>query len=360
MSAPDPHLPPATPPPPAEDAGSQALSEALRSSFFIVKIIMVILVLLFLGSGFFKVEPQYKAILLRLGKPVGEGEKALLGPGLHWAFPRPIDQVELIPFTSLQTANSSVGWYQSADERARGVPPPPGSQKLNPASSTYALTADSNIVHVVATARYRITDPVAFHFDFASGPAFITNDLNNALLFACSQMPIDDILTRKRAAFEERVQARLRDLIDAQHLGVTIDQVNFDASPPLFLVPNFNELDQAMVKRDKARNDAQSYANTVSAGADGQAATRVFSADAIRKRTVDMLAAQADTFQKLRGQFEQNPEFFARVRQMTLLENLYTNVENKMIVPPNTREMRFELSREPQAPNTNSYVAGPQ
>ncbi len=108
MSPEEPILPPAPasvppappPPPPPEDAGSQALSEALRSSFVIVKIIMVVLVLLFLGSGFFKVEPQYKAIVLRLGKPVGVGEKALLGPGLHWAFPRPIDQVEFIPFTS--------------------------------------------------------------------------------------------------------------------------------------------------------------------------------------------------------------------------------------------------------------------
>jgi modulator of FtsH protease HflK len=259
-----PHLPAAASsqaaqPPPAEDAGSQALGEALRSSFYIVKIIMVILVLLFLGSGFFKVEPQYKAILLRLGKPVGEGENALLGPGLHWAFPRPIDQVEMIPFTSIQTADSSVGWYQSADERAKGVPAPPGAARLNPASSTYALTSDSNIVHVVATARYRITDPVTFHFDFTSGPAFITNDLNNALLYACSQMLIDDILTRKRAEFEERVQSRLRELIESQHLGVTIDQVNFDASPPLFLVPNFNELDQAMVKRDKARKSPLNY-----------------------------------------------------------------------------------------------------
>src|SRR5580704_6950588 len=132
MSAQEPILPSAAPPP--EDAGSQALSEALRSSFVIVKIIMGILLLLFLGSGFFKVEPQFKAIVLRMGKPVGEGEKALLGPGLHWAFPPPIDQVEYIPFTSLQTANSSVGWYQSADDRARGVPPVEGGDKLNPAS----------------------------------------------------------------------------------------------------------------------------------------------------------------------------------------------------------------------------------
>ena len=36
----------------------------------------------------------------------------------------------------------------------------------------------------MATARYRITDPIAFHFDFANAPVFITNALNNALLFA--------------------------------------------------------------------------------------------------------------------------------------------------------------------------------
>ena len=356
MSAEEPTLPHVSPPP--EDAGSQALAEALKSSFFIVKIIMVVLVLLFLGSGFFKVDPQFKAIVLRLGKPVGEGQNALLGPGLHWAFPRPIDEVELIPFTSLQTADSSVGWYQSADERARGVPPSGGGNKLNPAAASYALTADSNIVHVVATARYRITDPVAFHFNFINGPVYITNDLNNALLFACSQTPIDDILTKNRAAFKERIQARVHELIESQHLGVTLDQVDFEASPPLFLALKFNELDQAMVKRDSARAKAQSYATTTLAAAEGAAATRINSADAIRKRTVDMVAAQADAFLKLRGQFEQNPAFFERIRQMTLLENIYTNTLDNITVPPNT-EVRYQLSREPLIPSTNSFVGAP-
>src|SRR5512140_585267 len=83
-----PALPPETP----MDAGSQALSEALRSSFVIVKFVMLVLVLVFLGSGFFTVGPQERAIILRFGKPVGAGEKALLGPGLHVSFPYPIDE----------------------------------------------------------------------------------------------------------------------------------------------------------------------------------------------------------------------------------------------------------------------------
>ena len=64
-----------------DDAGSQALAEALRSSFAIVKVVMVLMVLAFFGSGFFTVGPQEKAIILRFGKPVGEGQKALLGGG---------------------------------------------------------------------------------------------------------------------------------------------------------------------------------------------------------------------------------------------------------------------------------------
>src|SRR5688572_9182308 len=74
------------PPPPAperaqEDAGSLALAEALRSSFAIVKILMVILVLAFFASGIFTVSSQQRAIKLRFGKPVGTGPDQLLGPG---------------------------------------------------------------------------------------------------------------------------------------------------------------------------------------------------------------------------------------------------------------------------------------
>src|SRR6185436_3045248 len=85
-----------------DDAGSQALSEAFRSSFFIVKMVMGALVVIFLCSGFFMVSPDHRAVILRFGKLRGEGRAALLGPGLHWAFPAPIDEVRKIPFSQSQ------------------------------------------------------------------------------------------------------------------------------------------------------------------------------------------------------------------------------------------------------------------
>ena len=66
--------PPAPAPVTPDDAGSQALAEALRSSFAIVKVVMLLMVLAFFGSGFFTVGPQEKAVILRFGRPVGQGQ----------------------------------------------------------------------------------------------------------------------------------------------------------------------------------------------------------------------------------------------------------------------------------------------
>jgi membrane protease subunit HflK len=352
--------PPAAPvPPPApldEDAGSQALADALRSSFFIVKIIMVVLVVAFLGSGFFTVGPQQKAIILRLGRPVGVGEKALLNPGFHWAFPKPIDEIRRIPFTSLQTAESSVGWYLTPEERAHDAAPPPPQNSLNPASTTYALTADTNIVHVMGILHYRITDPVAFNFDFVDARIFITNALNNALLFATTEYPVDAILTSNKAAFRETVTTRVQDLLDQEHLGITLESpLSIDASPPLALVAIFNQVDTANVKRDNTRSLATIYATNTMDIARGTANSRVYVAQYAQSNLVAMVGAQAKTFTDLRTEFERDPAFFERVRQMIALEEVYTNAQEKILEPHlNGRELRLNLSREPLGTSTNS------
>jgi modulator of FtsH protease HflK len=359
MNPQDPNVPSPASAPPAEDASSQALAEAMRSSFVIVQIIMVGLVLVFLGSGFFTVGPQEQAIKLRLGKPVDGGR--LFGPGAHWAWPPPIDEVVKFPITSLTNADSSVGWYQSSLDRARGVPPPAPASKLNPAVWTYALTADTNIIHVWAAAHYRISDPAVFIFNFSNAPAFITNALNNALLRVSSEFTVDGILTSNQAAFREQVEQQVRDLIQAEHLGVAMDvgSVVVDHSPPLSLEAKFAEVVQATQKRDILLQTAQSYTNITVAKARGEADTRVKVADAERKRKVEMMASQADVFTKLLAQYESDPELFKRIRQMNALQSVYTNVQEKIVEPPNSREYRFQFNREPRERPTNNIPTSP-
>src|SRR5580765_6032911 len=79
-----------------EDAGAQALSEALRSTSTIVKLLMAALVAAFIFPGVFTVHPYPAAHKLRLRNPVGIGPGQLLKPGLHWKLSYPIVDVVLI------------------------------------------------------------------------------------------------------------------------------------------------------------------------------------------------------------------------------------------------------------------------
>src|SRR6267378_932941 len=207
----------------ALDAGSQALAEALRSSFAIVKIVMVLMVVAFFCSGFFTVGPQEKAVILRFGKPVGEGQKALLTAGLHWSLPYPIDEVVKIPIAEIQKVSSNVGWYLTTPEAELSGEEMPAGASLNPAIDGYVITADRNIIHTRATLSYHVDDPIRFVFDFVTASNTLQNALNNALLFTAAKFNVDDILTRDVAGFREAVSQRVASLVDQEQLGIVID-----------------------------------------------------------------------------------------------------------------------------------------
>ena len=216
--------------PETQDAGSQALSEALRSSFTVVKIVMVAHGGAFFGSGFFTVGPQEKAVILRFGKPVGEGENRLLGAGLHWSFPYPIDEVVKIPITEQQVVSSTIGWYMTTPEQELSGEEMPAGPSLNPAIDGYLITADRNIVHSRATLRYHIQDPFNFTFNFVSASNTVQNVLNNSLLYSAAHLTVDDILLNRVADFRSAVQDRFEEQAEEQHLGIVVEQCTVEST----------------------------------------------------------------------------------------------------------------------------------
>ncbi|MDB6029528.1 MAG: Band 7 protein [Verrucomicrobiales bacterium] len=342
----------------SEDAGSQALSDALRSSFVIVKIVLFGLLIIFLGSGFFQVGPQERVIILQFGKPKGVGEKALLMPGFHWAWPAPIDEIQRVPAAQIQIASSTVGWYATTPEMEAAHSEPPPGASLNPAIDGYTLTSDANIIHVRATLRYRITDPIGFHFEFRNAKDFVTNALNNALFYASSRFTVDDVLTRKKVAFRETVGKRLDEIIEGQRLGIVVEQLDVDPIPPRQLQAKFNEVLQASVKRDDGLNKARSYENEVLSKARAGADSRLNSAQSERNRTVQLVSAEAKKFSDLLPEYQRNPELFTQWRQMETIQRVMANAQEKFFVRSREDgkpvELRLQLNREPQKPGTHA------
>ena len=354
------HPQPAPPTTPV-DSGSQALAEALRSSFAIVKVVMVVLLAVFVFSGFFTVGPQEKAIILRFGKPVGEANKALLDAGAHWAFPYPIDEVIKIPITEIQQVKSTTGWFfLTPVQEAAGEEPPAGAS-LNPSADGYAITADGNIIHLKGTLSYRIEDPVRCVFGFAkeaneayglNGISNVVQDaLNNALLRTAAEFKVDDILTRDRIGFQEAVRRRVTRFIETQQIGVVVEQCAVQPRPPRQLDEAFRNVVRADQNRSKALEQARSDEHKTLTRASADASSIINIAESDRTRTVKDAAGDAALFRGLIARYESNPELFVNQRLIETAGRVLTNLQDKIYLPTSADgkpiELRLLLNREP-------------
>jgi membrane protease subunit HflK len=339
------------------DSGSQALSEALKSSFFVVKIVMGLLVIVFLGSGFFVVGPNERAIKLRLGKPIGDGEKALLGPGLHASWPYPIGDKTIVSITGIQRVTSRAGWYAVTPEQELAGTEPPAFGNLNPAVDGYALTADGNIVHTRATLTYTIKDPIRYVFNFVGASNAVLNALDDAVLYTAAHFKVDDILTRDVAGYAEAVKRRVTELVEKQNLGIMVDQCVPQSVPPRQLKEAFNSVLKAELDRNKTLDNAKSSANQTISKATAEAQARVNKAEVDRALYVNDVASRAKQFEQLLPKYRENPKLFVQQRYTETIARVFTNVQDKIMVPEstpgNSKEVRYILNRDlpvPKAP----------
>jgi len=336
------------------DSGSQALSEALKSSFFVVKIVMGLLVIVFIGSGFFTVRTDERAIKLFLGKPVGQGEEALLLPGPHLAWPYPIGDYQKVSISGIQQVTSRAGWYAVTPEQELAGTEPFAGGTLNPAVDGYALTADGNIVHTRATLHYKIKDPIAYTFNFVNASNAVLNALDDAVLYTAAHFKVDDILTRDVAGYSEAVKRRVTQLVEEQKLGIVVEQCIPRSVPPRQLKDAFNSVLRAELGRNKTLDEARSVANQTLSKASAEAKARVNKAEVDRALYVNDITSRAQQFEQLLPKYRENPKLFVQQRYTETIGRIFTNVQDKIMVPESTagngKEVRYLLNRELQVP----------
>lgn len=347
-------------PPHQVDTGSEALEEALRGSFKIVQILMVLLVVLFLTSGMFTVGPSEKAMILHLGKPVGEGDKALLGAGWHWAWPYPFDEVVKVKISEIQEIKSTVGWFAQSPEQEALDQEPPAGPSLNPAVDGYVVTGDGSIAHSKVTLRFHVEDPIRCVFGFAgdASGAFnlagmsnaVQNAVNNALLTTAARFTVDEILTTDKTRFQDAVTRRVDELVRAQDLGIGVDQCTVQSRAPRQLRDAFARVNIASQNRSKEINDAHAEGSKTLAEAGSEAQRRINTAEVESAELVKSLSADVERFQKLRPSYERNSDLFKQQALIAAMGNVLTNAQFKAMLPSPTdgksSELRLLLNAE--------------
>lgn len=336
---------------PVEDSTTMALADALSSSFKIIQGLMIGLVVIFLGSGFFTVEPNEVAVKLRFGKPVGTGEDRILQQGLHWSPPSPIGEIVKIPIGETRSVVATNCWYAVTPEMEISGQLPYATSSLRPGVDGYAITSDENIIHARADAKYLISDPVAFKFDFLDVEDLLRNALNNALLFAAAQTTADDALYRDRVGFKDRVRLRFLSNIQKAQLGIRLQSLDVRTFPPMFVKEAFDQVTQTEQAVSQMRNEAEGDAAQTLRRAQGEAQAIINQGMSRSNLITSRVIADAKVFEQLKPHYEANPQFFRSRLLIERMGRILTQANDTWLLPRvapgQTQELRLQLNREP-------------
>ena len=342
----------AIPEAPMEDAGAKALADALSSSFKFVKAMMIILVVVFLGSGIFTVNPNEVALVLRFGKPVGTGSDQILSQGLHWSFPYPVDEIVRIPLGESRTIDATNCWYQITPDMEISGSLPQELPSLQPGVDGYALTSDGNIVHVRATAKYRISDPLRYSFSYLDVTNILENALNNAVLHTSARYTADMVLYKDKVGFRDNVRLRFLQTIERANLGVELEPIEVQTFPPMYVRAAFNEVLEAEQVLSQTRNKAEGEAVEITRKAVGEAQATI--SDGITRSNMLVQAVRADAkfFTDQLAHYQKNPELFKERLLVETMTKVLAKVDDKWFLPDAEgkapQQLRLMLNREPK------------
>ncbi|MHC4189117.1 MAG: SPFH domain-containing protein [Planctomycetota bacterium] len=392
------------------DAAGKSLSEALRISFIVLKIIMIVLVAAFLASGFKTIGSDEQALVLRFGKIRGAAEERLLDPGLHWIFPYPIDEIVRIPVAKkVNLAVNSFWYFQTKEEKLAGgkgrIRP---EDPLKPTVDGYCLTrsekqneaiagsagSDYNIIHSRWQLTYQIAKPELFfknvyvedvkpgeiYFDVIRNTVepLLQKLFEDAVVTAMVNYTVDDVMFDQIAALTGHVKRLLRKNLETIESGIEVVEVQLtDKTWSRQVDEAFQAAHKASQESQKAISEARTYAENTLNEATGPVAEQLFAAlhdeavseqekellwsqlagaaqekiaeaRAYRTKVVEIAKANADYLQRLLPEYRKRPKLVLHEIYQDAMEDVLNNTDEKIIIQQGAEdtEVRILLSRD--------------
>jgi len=281
---------------------------------------LVVLLLLWFASGLYVVGADEEAVVLRFGQ-----HTSTKGPGLNWHLPYPVETVEKLPVTRVQRLE--IGFRGAADGRTRKVP-----------QEALMLTRDENIVDVSFTVQYRIKSVSNYLFKIAHPTTTVRDAAESAIREVIGRTMIDDVLTTKKAEVEVEVEELMQTVLDSYDSGILVTTVKLqDVQPPERVIKEFKDVASAREDRERAKNEAQAYANDIIPKARGEAKKMVLDAQAYEKQVVDRATGEAKGFESVLAAYQKAPNVTRKRLYLDAMQDVMSKTD-KVIVDKSVAE----------------------
>lgn len=207
-------------------------------------IVVGVLLIWFFATGVHFIQPGENAIVKRLGS-----YSRTLEPGTEITAPFPIETVDVEDVQGV-----------------REVRIPGGSD------AKLILTGDQNLVDLSYVVRWRINNLENFKFELAEPVETVNEVAEAAMRASVAEKSLDETFTGQgRSEIQQSVRERMQETLNEYRSGIQVVGINITkADPPSEVNEAFRDVSVAEQNADRARNQAQGYAQSTIAKAEGE------------------------------------------------------------------------------------------
>lgn len=296
---------------------------------------LLALLLIWLASGFYQVQPSEQGVVLRFGAYVDTTDA-----GLHYHLPYPIETVEKVSIT--QERSITLGITEAYDasnlsslrnSRSNGSK----DSELNSFTESHMLTGDENIVDINLTVVWKIKNAKDYLFNMRSPDITVRVAAQSVLREIVGQSEMQPIITGDRGKVEDDTKEELQKVLNEFGSGIEIVRVKLQkADPPKQVVDAFNEVQRAKADMERFKNEAEAYRNEVLPKARGEAAKRIQDAQAYKEAVVNKAKGDAERFTSVLNAYRQGKEITAKRLYLETMEDVLSG-SKKIIIDPSAK-----------------------
>lgn len=284
-----------------------------------IAVVLVGIFIIWLASGFYRVEPDEVGIVLRFG-----AYNRTTQPGLNYHLPSPIETA-LTP--SVTRVNRTEIGYRSGETQTTREPV--SSQVPEEA---LMLTGDENIVDVNFTVFWVIKDAKAYLFNIRDPELTVKSASESAMREVIGETPIAQALAEGRAKIEAQTRQLLQTILDSYGSGIEITQLQLQrVDPPAEVIDAFRDVQAALADRARLRNEAESYRNSIIPRARGDAVRIQQESEAYRLATIARSQGDAARFLSVYNAFKAAQDVTLERLYLETMEEVLKN-SNKVII----------------------------
>ncbi|PPR45442.1 MAG: Modulator of FtsH protease HflK [Alphaproteobacteria bacterium MarineAlpha6_Bin1] len=274
---------------------------------------ILILIILWLLSGFYKVNANEQGVVLRFGEWV----RTTL-PGLHYHLPYPIERAKTPKVTKVN--KTEIGFRELNNTQRMLL------------EESLMLTGDENIVDINFSVFWVINDAGKYLFKLRNPDASVKSISESVMREVIGNTPIADALAERRQEIEILSLEKIQNVLDKYESGIEVTQLQLQkVDPPDQVIDSFRDVQRARADKEKVINEGIAYKNDIIPRARGEAEQIIQKAEAYKREVVARSEGDAQRFESVLKSYKNNEDVTKKRIYLETLEGIFQNATKVII-----------------------------